>query len=108
MAGLPPRVGVLLPSVNTVLEQELPSAAAAAATFHFHRLDLEAGSDRDALEAMAASAPAAAALLATARSRKGAEQRCRQRFSAFSLTLLHAILTLKRHTSFATWGENNP
>ena len=64
MAGLPPRVGVLLPSVNTVLEQELPSAAAAAATFHFHRLDLEAGSDRDALEAMAASAPAAAALLA--------------------------------------------
>jgi maleate isomerase len=64
MAGLPPRVGVLLPSVNTVLEQELPSVAAATATFHFHRLDLEVGSDRDALEAMAASAPGAAALLA--------------------------------------------
>jgi len=40
MARLPPRVGVLLPSVNTVLEQELPSVAASAATFHFHRLDL--------------------------------------------------------------------
>jgi maleate isomerase len=64
MAGLPPRVGVLLPSVNTVLEEELPSVAGSAATFHFHRLDLEAGSDRDALEAMGASAQRAAALLA--------------------------------------------
>jgi maleate isomerase len=63
MASLPPRVGVLLPSVNTVLEQELPSVANSLLTFHFHRLALEAGSDRDALEAMAARAPASATLL---------------------------------------------
>jgi maleate isomerase len=61
------RIGVILPSQNTVAEREFTSVAPADATFHFARVALERGSDATILHAMAAAAPAAALLLRDAR-----------------------------------------
>lgn len=58
------RFGVILPSVNTVLEPELWSVGLPDATFHFSRASLRFGSDADGLESLRQAAPRAAGELA--------------------------------------------
>lgn len=61
------RFGLILPSVNTVLEPEISDARPADVTFHFARARLRTGSDRRALDALRADAPRAARELSDAR-----------------------------------------
>ena len=61
------RFGVIVPSVNTVLERELYGLGLEDVSFHFARVRSERGSDEAILRRMADDAPAAAALLADAR-----------------------------------------
>ena len=57
------RFGVILPSVNTVLETELYGLGLDDATFHFARVRGERGSDEAILRRMATEAPEVAQVL---------------------------------------------
>jgi maleate isomerase len=61
------RLGVILPSVNTVVEPEFAAALPDGVSCHFARARLRLGSDAAQLEAMRAEAPEAAAVLADTR-----------------------------------------
>lgn len=61
------RFGLIIPSVNTVIERELYGLGLDAATFHFVRVRSERGSDESILRRMADDAPAAAMHLADVR-----------------------------------------
>jgi maleate cis-trans isomerase len=61
------RFGVIVPSVNTVVEPEFYSLGLPEVTFHFARARNREGSVRSELEAMAAEAPDVAVNLADAR-----------------------------------------
>ena len=61
------RFGVILPSVNTVLESELYGLGVDDATFHFVRVRGERGSDETILRRMADEAPEVARILRDAR-----------------------------------------
>jgi maleate isomerase len=61
------RFGVILPSVNTVLEPELAGLGLRDVTFHVARVRSERGSDEAVLRRMAADAPLAALLLSDVR-----------------------------------------
>jgi maleate cis-trans isomerase len=53
------RFGVVVPSVNTVVEPEFSALRPAGTSFHFARVVLRKGSDRDELAALRAAAPEA-------------------------------------------------
>jgi maleate isomerase len=61
------RFGLIIPSVNTVLERELYGLGLPDATFHFARVRSERGSDEAILRRMAEEAPIAARDLADVR-----------------------------------------
>jgi arylmalonate decarboxylase len=54
------RFGIIIPSVNTVLEPEFWSARPEGATFHFARAGLRVGSDEAGLDSLRRAAPQAA------------------------------------------------
>lgn len=108
------RFGIIVPSVNTVLESEFGGTPISDATFHYARVRAEKSSDEGILTRMAAEAPSVAGLLADARPEKvvfactsgslvgGSHQHCRiaqslERATAIpSTTTLHCVVDALR------------
>lgn len=101
------RFGIIVPSVNTVLESEFGATPIRDASFHYARVRAERSSDADILTRMAAEAPTAARLLADARPEKvvfactsgslvgGRDQHCRIAQSLEQATAIPSTTTLQ-------------